>query len=217
MEKERYLSGAYEPRTSEEMRQYYDRWAEVYDIELTENAYQQPRRCAEALTRSISDPRNARVLDAGCGTGLSGLALVEAGFLHIDGCDFSKAMLEKAFETGIYSKLFVTDLNCPPLDTPTATYDAVTAVGIFSFGHVGPDALDEFVRVVKPGGLIVVGLNEKYFEEGSIARKLDELKRKGKLEEVSREHGDHIPGTGLSGWVIVSRNTLQPERDAPTP
>jgi predicted TPR repeat methyltransferase len=215
MEKERYLSGAYEPRTSEEMRQYYDRWAEVYDVELTENAYQQPRRCAEALTRSLSDRRNARILDAGCGTGLSGLALVEAGFQHIDGCDFSKQMLEKAFETGIYSKLFVTDLNRPPLDTPTATYDAVTAVGIFSFGHVGPDALDEFVRVVKPGGLIVIGLNEKYFEEGSIARKLGALGQNGVLEEIAREHGDHIPGTGLSGWVIVARKALPDGADGP--
>jgi predicted TPR repeat methyltransferase len=211
MAKERYLSGAYEPRTSEEMRRYYDRWAEVYDVELAENAYQQPRRCAAALASILTDRQNSRILDAGCGTGLSGLALVEVGFLHIDGCDFSTSMLEKAFETDIYSKLFVADLNRSPLDAPTASYDAVTAVGVFSFGHVGPDALDEFLRVIKPGGLIVIGMNENYYEEGSVARKLEALKQAGKLEDVSREHGDHIPGTGLSGWVIVARSTLPAE------
>lgn len=205
MTKRQFLSGAYQARTSEEMREYYDRWAEVYDAELSENEYQQPRRCAEALAQHVEDPRSARILDAGCGTGLSGLALVETGFVHIDGCDLSTAMLEKAFETEIYSKLFVADLNNPPLDAHDAAYDAVTAVGVFSFGHVMANAIDEFLRVLKPGGMTVIGMNDHYFREGTVTARLDALRAERLIELLSCEHGAHIPGTGLTGWVIVSR------------
>ena len=206
MAKQGFLSGAYEPRTSEEMREYYDRWAEVYDAELTENDYQQPRRCAEALVQHLENRDAVRILDAGCGTGLSGLALFEAGFFHIDGCDISNAMLEKAFQTDIYSKLFVADLN-KPIDSPDETYDAVTAVGVFSFGHIRADAIDEFLRILKPGAVIVIGMNDHYYREGTVTARLDALASDQSVAILSREHGDHIPGTGLTGWVIVVRKS----------
>ena len=155
MARQNFLGNAYEERNSEEMRDFYDRWAEVYDEELTENEYRQPQRCAQALVRHLSD-RQTRILDVGCGTGLSGLALSQAGYSHIDGCDFSPGMLEKAFKTGIYSKLFRADLNAPPLDARDGEYGAIAAVGVFSFGHIMPEAVDEFVRIVKPGAPIVV-------------------------------------------------------------
>ena len=120
--KKRFLGNAYSSRTAEEVRDYYDQWAEVYDEELTENSYQQPRRCAMELARHLND-RSARILDVGCGTGLSGIALSEAGYSHIDGCDLSQGMLEKAFKTEIYSKLFMADLNKPPLDAPAGRRD----------------------------------------------------------------------------------------------
>lgn len=210
MARQNFLSGAYEARTSEEMREYYDRWAEVYDAELTENEYQQPKRCALALSKCLDNNTDARILDAGCGTGLSGLALRELGYLHIDGCDISTAMLEKAFETGIYSKLFVADLNRPPLDTHDNIYDAVTAVGVFSFGHVMADAIDEFVRVSRPGAPIVIGMNDHYYREGSVTGKLNRLIEARRIAPVSEEHGDHIRGTGLTGWVVVVRKTETP-------
>lgn len=211
MARQRFLEDAYKARTSEEMREYYDRWAEVYDEELSENRYQQPRRCAEALARHLEDSSAARILDAGCGTGLSGLALVEIGCRHVDGCDISKAMLEKAFETGLYSKLFIANLNQPPLDAHDGEYDAVTAVGVFSYGHVMADAIDEFMRVLKPGGLLVIGMNDHYYQEGTVPGKLRDLEEKGQLAPISLEHGDHLPGTGLTGWVIVVRKQGRPE------
>ncbi|MEC9344183.1 MAG: methyltransferase domain-containing protein [Pseudomonadota bacterium] len=200
----RYLDDAYEARTGRETREFYDRWAAVYDEELGENEYQQPLRCAQALTRHLAD-RDARILDVGCGTGLSGIALSEAGYLHLDGCDFSTKMLEKAFKTGVYSKLFKADLNHPPLDARDGEYDAIAAVGVFSFGHVMADAVDEFLRVSKPGAPIVIGLNDHFFKEGTLTAKLDALAADGRIERVSEEHGDHIRGTGLTGWVIVAR------------
>ncbi|MEZ5872147.1 MAG: methyltransferase domain-containing protein [Nitratireductor sp.] len=205
--KKRFLGNAYSNRTAEEVRAYYDQWAEVYDEELTENSYQQPRRCAEALALHLDD-RSARVLDVGCGTGLSGLALAAAGYNHIDGCDLSSGMLEKAFKTAVYSKLFTADLNKPPLDAPDNAYGGIAAVGVFSFGHVQPDAVDEFIRVAVPGAPIVIGLNEHFHKEGSLTAKLDALAAAGLIERLSETEGEHIPGIGMSGWVITVRKSM---------
>ncbi|MCG6857774.1 MAG: methyltransferase domain-containing protein [Salaquimonas sp.] len=204
MDKQRFLGSAYEERDAQEMRAFYDRWSEVYDEELSENEYQQPLRCAQALAANLGD-LSARVLDVGCGTGLSGIALADAGYSHIDGCDFSPGMLEKAFKTGIYSKLFRADLNTPPLDARDGEYGAIAAVGVFSFGHIMPDAVDELLRIAAPGAPVVIGLNDHFFSKGTLSAKLDTLTTEGKIERISEEHGDHIRGTGLTGWVIVVR------------
>ena len=82
---DRFLDIVYRARTTDETRDLYDRWAEAYDTELIdENDYAQPRRCAEMLSRYLKT-REAEILDIGCGTGLSGAALLEAGYRTVEG------------------------------------------------------------------------------------------------------------------------------------
>ena len=199
--KTRFLPKAYTVETEEETRAFYDEWADVYDEELTENSYRQPERCAVTLRR-LCDPATSTVLDVGCGSGLSGVALRAAGFSTIDGCDFSPGMLAKAKQAGHYRRLFETNLNEPPMDAGDASYDAAACVGVFSFGHVMADALDDILRVIKPGGALVIGLNDHFYQEGSLTRKLEGLEGEGGISILESEHGEHIPGTGLTGWVI---------------
>ena len=52
---------------------------------------------ALAQTMNVHD---ALILDFGCGTGLSGLALRAAGVQVIDGCDLSEGMLAHATFAG---------------------------------------------------------------------------------------------------------------------
>ncbi|MCY4395132.1 MAG: methyltransferase domain-containing protein [Rhodospirillaceae bacterium] len=204
---DRFLEIAYEARTTDETRDLYDRWAETYDTELIdENDYAQPLRCAEMLSRYLTD-RLAQILDVGCGTGLSGAALSEAGYRTIDGCDLSPGMLAKARGTGVYRRLFEADLNVPPLDAGDGAYGAAAAVGVFSFSHVQPDALDDILRVLAPGAPLIIGLNEHFYDEGTLTGKLDVLNAAGRIERLTEEHGDHIRGTGVTGWVIAVRKT----------
>lgn len=202
MTKENFFEIAYTLNTSDEAKAMYDRWAAVYDQDLQNGDYQQPARCAAALKTQQPDS-SIHILDVGCGTGLSGLALRDAGYQTIDGCDLSSGMLEKAGTLGLYNKLFACDLNQPPLPVDTAHYDAVTAVGVFSFGHIMPDAVDELLRITTSGGTIIIGLNDHFYEEGSLTAKLEALEKDGKLKIVKREHGDHIPGNDLKGWVLT--------------
>jgi len=202
MNKENFFEIAYSLKNSEEARAMYDRWAQVYDQDLGNGEYQQPIRCANALSSQLDD-NTITILDVGCGTGLSGIALAELGYKNIEGCDLSKGMLDKAGELKIYDRLFTCDLNKPPIDTRDESYDAVTAVGVFSFGHIMPDAVDELLRVLKRTGTLIIGLNDHYYDEGSLTKKLDQLANTKKLKIIKQEHGEHIPGNDLKGWVLT--------------
>lgn len=206
MPDEDFLKDAYRDRSDDETRAYYQEWARTYDAEVGGNDYAQPARCADALL-SLLPAKDAQILDVGCGTGLSGVALRSAGYALIDGCDYAPEMLARAARTGAYRRLFETNLNAPPVDAADGAYDAATCVGVFSFGHVSPDALEEILRIVKPGGPVIIGLNELYYDKGDLTRKMTSLKDAGRLEVLSQEKGDHLPGEGMAGWVIRLRKS----------
>ena len=201
MPEKNFLSQSYKLETQDDTLAHYEAWAETYDQELSENNYAQPQRCATALADHV-DKRDMRILDIGCGTGLSGVALKNQGFSNIEGCDFSSLMIERAKDTNVYQRLFKADIN-KKLDIETETYDAAVAVGVLSFAHVRTDALREMLRIIKTGGLLVIGLNEKYWSHDKVGEKLEKLSQEQVLEVLSQEYGDHLPGTGLGGWVAT--------------
>ncbi len=195
------LGTAYDLETGEETLAHYQRWAATYDQEVgVDNGYAQPARCAAALDEATDRPGS--VLDVGCGTGLSGIALRDVGFTDLDGCDFSPPMLERAAETGVYRRLFEADLNAG-LGIQDGTYDHAVAVGVFSFAHIRPDALRSVIRAVRPGGTVVVGLNDHFWDVGTFPAELDAIETAGLASVVSREHGEHLPGADIMGWVVV--------------
>jgi SAM-dependent methyltransferase len=200
------LGHSYALETGIETLAHYEAWADTYDKEISEElGYAQPVRCAAALSTVVGTQHGAptgRVLDVGCGTGLSGLALEQAGFTNLDGCDFSAPMLDRAAATGVYRQLFTADLN-EGLDVPDETYDAVAAVGVFSFGHIQPSALREMLRVVRLSGAVVIGLNDHYWDLGTFQSEVDAIEADGVATLVFQEHGDHLPGADIQGWVVV--------------
>jgi len=58
------------PRPVEETLDIYANWAASYDDDLAEAGYETPHRIAAALAKFTTP--DARILDFGCGTGLSG-------------------------------------------------------------------------------------------------------------------------------------------------
>jgi hypothetical protein len=45
-----------------------------------------------------------------------------------------------------------------------AMYDGVVSSGTFLQGHVGPEALPELCRVLRPGGFMVFSMRPNYFD-----------------------------------------------------
>ncbi|MEM7139940.1 MAG: methyltransferase domain-containing protein [Actinomycetota bacterium] len=190
--------------TDDETKQFYADWAETYDEELVDGrAYAMPMRCAEALTRHL-DPGDNPVIDLGCGTGLLGRQLAARGHRTLDGVDYSPEMLGRAEATGVYRRLWSADLN-ERQEPDDGAYAAVAAMGVFSFGHVYAGALDEMTRILAPGGPLVIGVNEVFVEEGSLTAKIETLEGAGAVEVVEAEYGDHMPESGVRGWVYVLR------------
>ncbi len=208
--KSSFLDAAYgfsDTDTSEKIKAHYDAWASHYDAELVDQQqYVMPSRAAAAIASHCTE-KTASILDIGCGTGLSGKALADRGFNTIDGCDLSPGMLAKAATLDIYGRLFEADLTKPPLDAADASYDIMTVVGAFSFGHIPVDAMDDLLRVIKPGGLFLITTNDHYYDEGTIQPKLDQLVADEMVTMLMAEHGAHIEGLNVSGWVFLMRST----------
>lgn len=149
------LKRAYGLTSKEEAESLYDEWAGTYDSDTVEAfGYVAPRLAAERLA-GLAAP-DATVLDAGCGTGLAGAELARLGFGTIDGIDLSQGMLDVARGKGVYRELRKADLTAR-LPYDDGTYDATICVGTLTEGHVGPEALDELVRVTR-GPLVVTVL-----------------------------------------------------------
>ena len=199
-----HFEAAYSLETNDQTRKHYKSWAETYDHEVSEvNGYAQPQRVADMIQK-LNCAHNSRILDAGCGSGLSGVAIKQAGYTNIDGCDFSPEMLEKSQEKGCYNRLFEANLNETMPDVEDGTYDVVTCVGVFSFGHVYPDACDELLRVLRQDGHLIIALNAPYWDKGDLAEKLATLESSGTIDILEKEYGDHLPGHDVYGWVIAA-------------
>ena len=144
------------------------------------------------------------MLDFGCGTGLSGEALREAGFTVIDGWDVSQGMLDVAAEKGVYRRLVRTDPEAAPPAAP-GDYDAVVATGVISVGAAPPEAFDMIMNLLAPGALFVFSFNDHTLAESRYEARLMEWIDCGAAELLSREHGDHLPGRDLGATVYAVR------------
>lgn len=150
--------------SSGEVREVYDAWADDYDETLQGWDYRAPAQAAEMLCAAI--PADAVVFDAGCGTGLTGLALRAAGFTGlIDGVDLSPVSLREAEKHGVYRSLVEADLQALPLPIRDNTYDALLCVGVLTYVPDSEAILREFARLVRPGGHVLITQREDLFEE----------------------------------------------------
>lgn len=136
------------------MTRAYDAIAEGYaalnESSLLNEYYNRP-----ALAELAGDVAGLRVLDAGCGAGPI-CADLRAGGAIVTGADASAGMLEQArLRLGADADLVVADLG-EPLPFDDDTFDLVVASQVLHYlEHWGP-TLDEFRRVLKPGGRLVV-------------------------------------------------------------
>jgi SAM-dependent methyltransferase len=144
------LDQVYAARSPEELAAAYAAWSAAYDRETIGAGYCLPFVIAAWVARHV--PRGAGpLLDAGCGTGLSGPYLKALGYAEVDGVDMSAEMLALAKSRDAYRELRQAALG-GPLPWPDGFFAAFFATGVFTAGHAPPDSLDELVRVTRPGG-----------------------------------------------------------------
>ena len=198
-----FLDRIYALEDAGDVQSFYDDAAHDYDeILLSEIGYVSPDICAHAIAPYLPD-RDTRLIDLGCGTGLAGDALAALGFKHIDGVDYSREMLAVAERKGCYASLALADLNSG-LAMADGAYGASISVGVFG-QHVLPDALDEAVRIVEPGGVVCFSVNERAFESYGFRDKVDVLQKDNRVTCLSLTKEPYHVNEKIDGWVCLLR------------
>ena len=119
----------------------------------------------------LSRIRPRRILDAGAGTGIVGERLSEQGFTNLVALDFSEDILQQAQAKGCYQDLIVANLNAPLAEIPDHSFDAVIAVGVFSYGQVQVQALHEMVRITRSQGFLAFTQRVDFHESDAMGFK----------------------------------------------
>ena len=182
--------------STDELMEVYDSWANRYDRELLEDwGYTSPQKAVQLLLET-TDSDELAVLDAGCGTGLVGELLKEAGISSITGIDYSPGMLARAEKKGVYEALHTMDMNLP-LMLPSDHFDAVTCIGTFTSTHVKPEAVTELARVTRSGGALVFTVRDEYWQSTNFIDLVTELHVSGValIEQIRLEPYIHSEGS----------------------
>ncbi|MHC1783841.1 MAG: class I SAM-dependent methyltransferase [Anaerolineaceae bacterium] len=124
------------------------------------------KRMAKALAW-IADgnfnKQEALIFDVGCGGGQLAVQAAAQGY-RVTGMDSSLNMLRKSKELSekrsvCLGRFFQGDIECMPVKS--GSLDAVVCLGVISYLKTEFSAMDEFARVLKPGGLLVVSATNK--------------------------------------------------------
>jgi ubiquinone/menaquinone biosynthesis C-methylase UbiE len=209
-----YLDRVFAASSTEESRRLYDEWAATYDSDMQKHDFTAPRLVAEGVARGLKlnhlhrDSsqilKDLRIMDAGCGTGTVGNELAKMGAEDIDGLDISEGMLNVARKSGAYKDLKIADLT-KKLEFEDGEYDALVCCGTFTHGHLGPEPLAEFVRIVKSGGVVVATVLESHWAEKGFEAETERLAKSGVCDIVEKKVHQYRKDAG-GGVILILRS-----------
>lgn len=179
----------------------YDEWAGDYEGDVERWGYALPNAIVAAANAAGVVP-GARILDAGCGTGLVGVALASTGHDAADvvGADGSAESLAIAANAGRYGATAQLDLT-ESLPFDDGAFDAVVCAGVLTYLPNAEPVLHEFVRVVRSGGAVIVSQRTDLWVERDFDSTLRSLAAVGvRIEQTDRR--PYLPALAEYGEQI---------------
>jgi SAM-dependent methyltransferase len=159
----------------------YDDLASTWDADTVAAGYVSLSLAAAMLRRFV---QAGSVLDAGCGTG--GLGMLLDGY-DLVGIDFSPKMVEHTRQRGVYRAVERMTLG-ERLAFNDARFDAVVALGVLAGGHAPPEALDELLRVSKPGAHLIFTMGTEAHNHNDKREELESAGRWTLVEATDPYH-----------------------------
>jgi len=134
------------------IQQLYKKFSAFYENNMVETlSYEGPQHLGEVLSPILGERSDLRILDLGCGTGLSGMMLKRWAD-DLTGVDLSPEMVEKARARNIYDRLAVAEIT-GWLAQDGNSYDLIVACDtLIYFGDLEP-VMSAVKMRLKPKGL----------------------------------------------------------------
>ena len=105
----------------------------------------------------LQNPQSMKVLDTGCGTGITSRALASKGF-EVYGVDYSPEIIEVAKQKAKEHSLAINfrTADAYQLPFPDQIFDVVICLGLFQTLTEPKKAFQEILRVLKPNGRVFI-------------------------------------------------------------
>jgi len=181
------------------VRAGYDLWSRTYDSTPNPVVAMDSRHTVKLL----SPQQGEAILDAGCGTGRNLKELLVSGSLPT-GVDFSHGMLKVASQYYPEVPIALADLE-RPLPFRDERFDAVLCSLIGEHLSALGGVLQEFHRVLKPGGRLVFSVYHPEMSAAGIEANFEQEGieyRLGAFHYTVQEHVDLFESTGFANIVV---------------
>lgn len=197
-------------------RGLFDGYAARFDKHLVGALkYRVPKRIAEII-REHRPNLDFAMLDLGCGTGLMGVYLGKpAGGLV--GVDVSAGMIAEAIKQNIYDRFHQVDLLDALRDSPTGSFDVITAADVFIYVGDLTEVIANAQRMLRQGGLfvfsceateadeadLVLRTTERYAHSETSMRRLCEIAGFVGVEVEAFDIREDF-GVAMNGFIVIA-------------
>jgi ubiquinone/menaquinone biosynthesis C-methylase UbiE len=141
-------------------------WDEIYELDtLYARIHQERARIVLLMAESIALPTGARVLEVGCGAGLTTVALAERGYA-VEAVDTVRDMLlttkARAERAAVAHRIRVIQASADHLPYFDNQFGLVLAIGVLPWLPCIRKAMMEFIRVTRPDGCLIVNIDNAW-------------------------------------------------------
>ena len=198
-------ASSFESHTSSEA--HYDEWAKQYEQDLVEKwGYVSPQITADAF-QPLHPNKHIEIIEYGCGTGLIGQEYQKRGYHIIDGMDISEQMLAGARAKNCYRNIWHGDVT-KGTDLQDNIYDAGMCVGSMGAGHVEAEYLTELLRPIKIGGILLIYMNEVFYQKDDFARRFALHAEQGHWQILRTETSNYMSELDRPGRMFIGKKLL---------
>ncbi len=174
-------------------------WRNIYtEKSVYAVIHQQRQALVLAMVDELSLPRHGRILEVGCGAGLTTTALARRGY-NMEAVDTVNEMLDltrrHATEAGVAHRVRTALANINHLRFPSNHFDLVLAVGVLPWVDSLWEPIRELARVTEPGGYLIVNVDNRWRLNELLDPRLNPIHAPLRKLLRALRHRNHVPYT----------------------